>query len=172
MTTSTEPVALYARITRDTKDAVDGYAAGRDLTLAGAVQQLLDVGLETERKRSEVHTLQSELDRLRDQLGAAEQDRDREAMRRERAESEFQTLQNAAAVWSNRAAMNVGFCPGCKEPLTGEDLLVAGRCRHCGRSAAELLAPPKASGLDDKELMMVLGAAGLLLGLIAISGKR
>lgn len=171
MSTSTEPAALYARITRDAKDAVDEYASSRDLTLAAAVQQLLDVGLKTERQRSEVDTLRTEIDRLRDQLGAIEQDRDRETMRRERAEAEYQTLRSAAGVWSDRAAMSVGVCPGCKKPLTGDDLLVAGRCRHCGRSAAELLAPPKASGLDDKELMMVLGAAGLLLGLMAISSK-
>lgn len=172
MSTSTESVALYARITRDTKDAVDGYASAHDLTLAAAVQKLLSAGLAAERERTAVETLRSELDVLRDQIGAVEQDRDRETMRRERAESEYLTLRSAAGVWSERAAMNVGVCPGCKEPLTGGDLLVAGRCRHCGRSAAELLAPPKTSGLDDKELMMVLGAAGLLLGLIAISGKR
>lgn len=171
MTISTDAVALYARIPRETKDAVDDYASRQDLTLAAAVQQLLDVGLQIERQRSEVETLRTEIDTLRDQFVAVEQDRDRETMRREKAESDYRTLQNAAGVWSDRAAMPVGVCPGCEQPLTGDDLLVAGRCRHCGKSAAELLSPPRASGLDDKEFMMMLGAAGLLLGLIAISRK-
>lgn len=163
--------ALYARISPQTKASVLSFGDRQGLTLAAAVEHLLEVGLATESHHATEATFRREVETLQEQLSETERDRDRETSRRERAEVELMGLQRAAGVWSDRAQIIVGICPGCGQALTGGDLLVAGRCRHCGRSAAELLAPPKNSGLDDKELMMVLGAAGLLLGVIAIASK-
>jgi hypothetical protein len=54
--------------------------------------------------------------------------------------------------------------------LTGADVLVTGNCPNCHRTVATALAGNSDSGLDQKELLFVLGAAGLLLGLLVATG--
>lgn len=163
-----EPVALYARIAKDTKDALDRYAVSRGMSLASAVQDLLNSGLESAQRAVDQVPLAARIASLEAELAETSRDRDQEVVARQQLESEFAAL---AGAWTQRANARVGRCPDCTQALTGSDLLVLGSCPNCGRSIAGLLAPAKASGLDDRELMMVFGAAGLLLGAIALASK-
>jgi hypothetical protein len=72
--------------------------------------------------------------------------------------------------WQAKAKQVVGMCGQCKTPLTGADVLVTGNCPNCHRTVATALAGNSDSGLDQKELLFVLGAAGLLLGLLVATG--
>ncbi len=68
-----------------------------------------------------------------------------------------------------RVRQELARCPGCKKPLRGSDLLVAGGCPHCGRAVTELLTPAPKSALNEKEYLALLGALGLLTGLALAS---
>jgi hypothetical protein len=159
-----ESVALYARIPRETKDEVERFAGSRGLTLASGVQTLLDAGLRSEDDTTGIGSLSLQVTDL-------QHERDREVAARRQAEAELNALRDAGSIWSKRAGTTVGECPDCARALSGTDLLILGACPECGRSVADLLAPTTQSSLNDKDLLLVLGAAGLLLGAIALAGK-
>jgi hypothetical protein len=151
---------IYARVPDQTKEAVDGYAGERGLTLASSVTQLLDRGLQAAGDEASVATLQ---DRV------AEQGAELEAMReRERATS------SAYRALGQRTTQPVGSCPSCATRISGQDLLVSGQCPSCGASLTPLLGIGTdgaigKGGLNDADLKILLGALGVLLGIALLS---
>jgi antitoxin component of RelBE/YafQ-DinJ toxin-antitoxin module len=153
---------IYARVPDHVKEAADAHASSRGMTLANAVSELLDLGLqatadarsigELERRNAEL-TAEVEHLRLRDHA----------------VSSAYQAL-------AQRTAQPVGLCPECGNRVSGHDLLVRGSCPdpECGASLAPLLsAPPTAKptkgSLDDGEFKLLLGALGVALGIAYIT---
>jgi uncharacterized small protein (DUF1192 family) len=153
---------IYARVPADVKQAADDYAVAQGKTLASAVAELLDRGLQA---AGDEHSV-AELERRVATLGAeAEQLRQRD-----------QAVSSAYAALAQRTAGPIGTCPTCGSRITGRDLLISGQCPNaeCGASLTVLLdtAGPKQlgkGGLNDGDFKMLLAALGLLLGIALIS---
>jgi antitoxin component of RelBE/YafQ-DinJ toxin-antitoxin module len=156
---------IYARVPDAVKEAADAYADAHAMTLASAVSDLLDRGLQA---AADEHSV-AELERRAADLSA-----EVEALqRRDRA------ISSAYQAIAQRTQQSVGACPSCGEEVTGHDLLVVGRCPgpSCGTSLTPLLARSKPSsgakgGLDEGEFAMLLGALGLALGVAVGIGGR
>ena len=154
---------IYARVPDTIKEAADAHAAAHGVTLASAVSELLDRGLQAAADERSI----GELERR-----AAELTAEVEALRQR-----DQAVSSAYQALAQRIEQPVGACPRCGDPVTGHDLLVAGRCPKpdCAASLSELLSrPPSAvvagkGGLDDGEFKMLLGALGLALGIAYLS---
>jgi hypothetical protein len=154
---------IYARVPDTIKDAADAHAVANGVTLASAVSELLDRGLQAAADERSI----SELERR-----AAELTAEVEALRQR-----DHAVTSAYQALAQRIAQPVGACQRCGDPVTGHDLLVAGRCPKpdCAASLSELLSrPPTAAvagkgGLDDGEFKMLLGALGLALGIAYLS---
>jgi antitoxin component of RelBE/YafQ-DinJ toxin-antitoxin module len=150
---------IYARVPDNIKEAADSYAATRGVTLASAVSDLLDRGLQAAADEQSI----SELERRAADL-TAEVDTLRQ--RDHAISSAYQAL-------AQRIAQPVGACPSCSGSVSGHDLLVNGRCANaaCAASLSELLSRPTNAvasgkgGLDDGEFKMMLGALGMALGI-------
>ena len=164
---------LYVRLPEALKDALSAHAASRGLSQTRAAVELLEQGLQgsgAERSLAELagrlarsqREAEAARGRVRELAGALEAARERE-------EQSTRTYAALAA----RVRQVLARCPGCRKPLRGSDLLVSGRCPHCGRAVSELLAPAPRSGLDEKEYLVLLGALGLLTGLaLASAGEE
>lgn len=154
---------IYARVPDTIKEAADAYASARGVTLASAVAELLDRGLQAAADERSIGELERRTAELTAEVDALRQ-------RDHAVSSAYQAL-------AQRIAQPVGACPRCGDPVTGHDLLVVGRCPKpdCGSSLSELLnRPPSAvaagkGGLDDGEFKMLLGALGLALGIAYLS---
>jgi tetrahydromethanopterin S-methyltransferase subunit D len=73
---------------------------------------------------------------------------------------------------AQRASRRVGNCPKCREQITGHDLLGTGQCRACGHGLSGLIAPePTAPSLDQRELLVLVGALGAVLAIAYIASK-
>ncbi|WP_030442904.1 hypothetical protein [Actinoplanes subtropicus] len=72
-----------------------------------------------------------------------------------------------------RASEQVGTCPSCGKPITGRDLFAVSRCPSCRAPLTELLAPRTTGpgGLDPREMLLIAGALGALIGLYVSSRK-
>lgn len=80
----------------------------------------------------------------------------------------------ALNAFAHRASVGVGTCPNvtCGQPITGYDLLGMGQCRHCGQALTSLVAPSAPSStLDQREVMILLGALGAVLGMAYLASK-
>jgi hypothetical protein len=150
---------IYARVPDQLKAAVDQHTAESGKTLANAVGDLLDRGLQAvadgrsiERLEARVGDLESEIDGHRE---------------RER------TLSAAYEGLAQRTALTVGTCPACSSAVTGQNLLMEGRCPNCGANLSPLLgtAPTKGQkgALDDGDFKLLLGAVGLVLAVAIVS---
>lgn len=154
---------IYARVPATLKDAADAYAAQRGQTLTGAVAELLDRGLSAASDEQSIAQLQADL-----ALANAE---------RATAEAELAAAKSQLAVLGNlaqRARQTVGSCPNpeCGEKITGYDLLATGRCRKCKEGLSRLIAPqPPTSTLDQRELLILVGALGAVLGVAYLASK-
>ncbi len=154
---------IYARVPDAIKEAADAHAIANGITLASAVSELLDRGLQATADERSI----SELERR-----AAELTAEIEALRQR-----DHAVTSAYQALAQRIAQPVGACQRCGDPVTGHDLLVAGQCPKpdCAGSLSELLSrPPTAAvagkgGLDDGEFKMLLGALGLALGIAYLS---
>jgi hypothetical protein len=154
---------IYARVPDPIKEAADAHAIANGITLASAVSELLDRGLQAVSAERSV----SELERR-----AAELTAEVEALRQR-----DHAVTSAYQALAQRIAQPVGACQRCGDPVTGHDLLVAGRCPKpaCAASLSELLSRPRTAavagkgGLDDGEFKMLLGALGLALGIAYLS---
>lgn len=149
---------IYARVPDHVKEATDAHAAASGTTLANAVADLLDRGLQAaadarsiDELEQRVVVLSSEVHRLRQ--------RD-------------QAMSAAYQALAQRTAQPVGRCPACGNTVTGHDLLITGGCPHpgCGASLAPLLETgtdekPTKGSLDDGEFKLLLGALGVALGI-------
>lgn len=156
---------VYARVRDEIKDAVDTYAARRESSLAGAVDDLLERGLRAAASAGTVEELSTELGHVRSELVQTS------AALRQR-EGELANLSN----FTIRArATKVGECPNptCRSAVSGFDLLAIGQCAQCSAPLLGLLAPPvpTKTAFDDREFALVLGALGLVLAGVAALGK-
>ncbi len=150
---------VYARVPETLKDALDAYALGNGTTLTASVVDLLGRGLEAASDEQSI-------DELRKQL-AAEIDGRRAA---EAAVVASRTPLGALEVLRQRSGNTVARCPNptCGEDVSAFDVLAAGGCTACGQSlgtVAETAANAVSErGADQRELLLLLGAVGALLG--------
>lgn len=156
-----ETQTIYARVQPHVKEAADDYAATSGMTLANAVSELLERGLQATSNERSVGELEQQVTALRMEVEAQ---RSREA-----------TLASVYRALSQRTRQTIGTCPSCGGSVTGHDLLVAGHCpnRECGSSLSALLgtgdAAPSEGGLNDGDFKLLLGALGLLLAVAFVS---
>ena len=154
---------IYARVPATLKNAADAYAAQRGQTLTGAVAELLDRGLNAAMDEQSIAHLQADL-----ALANAE---------RATAEAELAAAKSQLAVLGNlaqRARQTVGTCPSptCEGEITGYDLLATGRCHTCNEALSGLLTPqPATSSLDQREMLILVGALGAVLGIAYLASK-
>jgi hypothetical protein len=155
---------LYAKVPEELKAATDEYATVNGLTLAGAVAQLLERGLEGERTGATLAKLENRVAQLT---------ADKVTLQSELygARSELQAL----GALGNRVRQTVGSCPKpeCGEPISGYDLLAAGACPACGTSLSTLLVgkseqPP---GLNQQDFLLLIGALGAVVGVALLAAK-
>ena len=153
---------IYARVPDQVKQATDAYATSSGLTLAGAVSDLLDRGLQAASDADSISELQQTVSALKIQV---EKFREREQM-----------IASANQALAQRITRPVGNCPACGNAVSGQDLLITGRCprAECGASLTPLLDPPlhdeqKKGALNDGDFKLLLGALGLALGIALIS---
>ncbi|HSS04369.1 MAG TPA: hypothetical protein VLK89_04155 [Solirubrobacterales bacterium] len=155
---------IYARVTEPLKAATDRYAADRGLTLAGAVSELLESGLEAEQRAARIASLEGRVDRL-----AADKSTLQSELHGARAE-----LQAVGAL-GGRVRQTVGNCPNsdCEHPISGYDLLATGACPHCGTALSGLLLgkEARADSLNQQEFLLLIGALGALVGVALLAGK-
>jgi hypothetical protein len=161
---------LYLRASEDLKNAVRDRAEAQGRTLSGAAVELMELGLRAAQDEESTRELEQRLEAARVEMERLREQASGERERAERAEQHSRLLERAVEAWQARARQPVGACGKCKRPVRGEDVLVSGTCPSCGHTVATQLAGAVGEGLDQKELLFVLGAAGLLLGLLAASG--
>lgn len=133
------------------------------MTLANAVAELLDRGLQATADAGSVAELERQVSQMSSELQTLRQ-RD-------------QATSSAYRALAQRTAQPIGICPSCGAPVSGRDLLVVGSCGQdgCGASLAPLLDylspnPELAGGgLNDSEFKLLLGALGLALGIAFIT---
>lgn len=156
---STEVV--YARVPTALKEACDAYASQRGATLTGAVVDLLERGLSAVCDERSIAELEKNLAEATAAKNVAEA-----ALRAAQAEL------GAVKALAQRAGLQVGTCPNCRESITGYDLLGAGACPRCSQALSSLIAPAAASPtLDQRELMFLVGALGAVLGIAYLASK-
>jgi hypothetical protein len=152
---------IYARVPKELKDAADAYASQRGATLTKAIVDLIDRGLSAV---SDEHSV-ADLERHLAEATAAKAS----------AVAELQAAKaelGAIRAFAQRAMRGVGTCPKCKQPITGYDLLGVGHCPHCARALSSLIAPTSAAPtLDQRELMLLVGALGAVLGIAYLASK-
>lgn len=154
---------VYARVPKKLKGAIDEYASEKGKTLTGAVVDLLERGLIAATDERSVVALERNLVEV--------------SAQRDRAVADSQVAQtelNALKTFGQRAARTVGACPNtaCSKPITGYDLLALGQCSHCGQDLSSLLLPKSgAPTLDQREIMILVGALGAVLGIVYLASK-
>jgi uncharacterized protein (DUF3084 family) len=161
---------LYLRASEELKQAVRIRAAARGRTLSAAALDLMELGLEAAQDDESIRDLQDQIEQLQTEAHFLREQVAEHQQRADLAEQRTRMLEQAVATWQAKAKQVVGICGHCKRNLTGADVLVTGSCPVCHRTVATALAGNTDSGLDQKELLFVLGAAGLLLGLLVASG--
>jgi uncharacterized small protein (DUF1192 family)/predicted RNA-binding Zn-ribbon protein involved in translation (DUF1610 family) len=160
---------LYLRVHSATKTAAMAYANTRGLRLSAAATELIELGLQAAQDASSVTALEQHVADLQADLVKTKAQLQAEQQLRAQAEQRNQMLEQAVGAWQARAGQAVGRCAKCQGALSGADLLVSGSCPRCGQAVGTQLASSASQGLDQQELLLVLGAAGLLLGLLAAS---
>jgi hypothetical protein len=153
---------IYARVPDQVKAATDAYASSAGMTLANAVAELLDRGLQAAHDFKSVDELERRVALMSGELNALR--------RRE------QTMASAYEALAQRTSQPVGTCPGCHGVISGRDLLVFGRCPNteCGASLTPLLdtlsdRTSSKGALNDGDFKLLLGALGFALGIALIS---
>jgi hypothetical protein len=154
---------IYSRVPAALKVRVAQRAAEtKARSEAAAIADLLAAGLDAADLTDEVTELRIRVDDLGRRLAE-------ETAARQRAEQRQAALESAVQAWNGRAVQHIAKCPTCHTDVTGADLIVAGTCPSCRSPLTPLLAQPAAGGIDQKNVLMLLAAAGVVLGLVAIS---
>jgi len=154
---------IYARVPKTLKDAADGYASKRGTTLTGAVVDLLDRGLVAVSDGPSITELEKNLAEV-----TAEKNRVVTDLFAAKAEV------SALRTFGQRASRPVGTCPNssCGQSITGYDLLALGQCGHCNQTLSGLIVPKSgAPTLDQREVMILVGALGAVLGIAYLASK-
>lgn len=152
---------IYARVPASLKEAADNYASEHGKTLTGAVADLLDRGLNAVSDERSIAQVEANLAKVAAAKAAVE------------AELETARAKLAAVdALARRARRSVGTCPKCSESISGNDLLGTGDCPHCDAPLTALIAPEQpGSNLDQREMLVLVGALGAVLGLAYIASK-
>ncbi len=152
---------IYARVPTALKEAADAYASQHGKTLTGAVADLLDRGLNAASDERSITELQANLARVTAEKAALE------------AGLEVAGTRLAALkALAQRASRSVGACPNCQQQITGQDLLGTGQCPSCGQTLSDLIVPERtAPTIDQRELLVLVGALGAVLALAYIASK-
>ncbi len=153
--TTTE--VIYCRVPATLKEQIQRRADDNGIKIGAAVTELLTIGIEAANSG------------FPSSLVEAERERAEEARLRVEAEQQQAALAQAVRVWTDRAAQQLADCPNCHKPVTGSDLLVGSQCPACHKPLTPLLTPAPTAGIDQKDVLMLLAAAGLVLGIVAIS---
>jgi hypothetical protein len=161
MATVTSPV--YTRVPDDVKQRITSYkAATKARSEAAAIAELLVAGLEAAELDQRVSSLTEQVDQLKERLAY-------EVAARTQIEQQHAALDNAVQTWMSRAKQRIAQCPACRQDVTGQDLMVSGTCSNCNGPLTLLLEKPASDGTQRDSILMLLAAAGLVLGLVAIS---
>lgn len=152
---------IYARVPSAIKQATDAYASERGKTLTGAVADLLDRGLSAVSDEQSVRELSASLASLTTEKATID------------AELQVAKAQLAALLpLAQRAGRPLGSCPQCSKPITGYDLLSAGECSSCHETLSNLIVSEQtAPTVDQRELMILVGALGAVLAVAYLSSK-
>ena len=145
---------IYARVPDSLKTALAAFAAEHSLSLTRAVVELLEHGLARiaqEQPAAGLEETQAQLKQTELRLQAA-------------LERERHTARAYNAV-VERSRQPLVSCPTCRQPASGSDLLVSGRCPHCTKPLTSLLVPTPRAGMDRDEYLALMGALGVLVGL-------
>jgi hypothetical protein len=151
---------IYTRVPQTLKDAVDAYAGQRGAKLSSALVDLLERGLTASSDEGSIATLEQSVTALTAENG--------------RLQAEVLTARtelSAVTTLAQRAAHPVGSCPKCSKQISGYDLLVTGQCKSCGEALSTLLVPQSPKNLDQRELLILVGALGAVVGLALLTGK-
>jgi hypothetical protein len=165
---------IYARIPDKLKSELDAYSANRHVKLTAAMVELMEIGLDSVQNETTVAALEQRL------AGTTEQAAEAHALA-EQAENARAALQatlngqtEAYALVGGRLSQPIGFCPSCKKPITGRNLIVSNACGECSASLSSLLDPktPAGSTLNGTEYLLLIGALGLLVGMAMAQSKK
>jgi hypothetical protein len=140
---------IYARVTREMKDAVDAYAEDQGKSLASAVTDLVARGLESASSENSVKNLEVRVQQL---------------------QGELSQIRQASSLVDGRLHQVLGTCQ-CGGPLAGNDLLVTGRCPACNRGVSGLLVGTDegTGSVDRGELAPFLAGLGVAAALVALA---
>jgi len=145
---------IYARVSDQLKAAVDEHATRSGQTLASAVADLLDRGLQATADERSIEALEENVRSLQAEVET------------------YEEREKPLVAFAQRTALKVGSCPSCGHDVSGRDLLVDGQCRNCGANLSPLLAPdPKVDkgGLNEGDFKLLLGALGLALAVAFVT---
>jgi hypothetical protein len=165
---------IYARVEESLKEAVEAYRSDRGFTLTAAAVDLLERGLAAASDEASVRE-------LTESLATASAERDAAVSELRSANGELGALRALAA----RAGHQLGTCPKteCSSPITGYDLLATGRCPVCDTALPDVLRPETSEsaqidrdltirgGVDDRELLLLLGAIGAVVGVAYLASR-
>jgi hypothetical protein len=153
---------IYARVPAPLKAAADAYASQHGKTLAGAVADLMERGLGAVSDERSVRELQVNLAYAKAEKARVEADL-------VAAQTQLATLGNLA----HQADRRVGTCPHCGKSVTGRDLLEVRECPHCHQTLSDLILPAQStSSLDQRELLMLVGALGAVFAVAYLASKK
>lgn len=140
---------IYARVSDELKEATDRYAGDHGMSLASAVSDLLSRGLQEAGDEASVRTLEARTQELQGELAR---------------------VRDAAGTMDGRLKQVLGSCQ-CGSPLSGNDLLLTGRCPKCSRGVAGLLAGTGEGGgsLNRTEFAPFMTGIGVALALIILA---
>ncbi|MCW2943235.1 MAG: hypothetical protein JWN00_6220 [Actinomycetia bacterium] len=142
-------VTIYARVAEDLKAATDQYAADHGMSLASAVADLLGRGLEAATNEGSVHALEARTQEL---------------------EQELSQIRGAVGSMNERLKQVLGSCT-CDQTLTGNDLLINGRCPKCARGLSSVLAgsPDVGGSVERSEVAPFMAGVGVALAVILLA---
>lgn len=144
-------VTIYARVPEDLKAATDQYAAENGMSMATAVADLLGRGLEASSNEGSVAVLEARAQEL---------------------ENELLQVRGAVDTIHDRLKLILGKC-ACEQSLTGNDLLITGRCPNCARSLSGALAGeptgPEGASVQRAEIAPFMAGVGVALAVILLA---
>lgn len=157
--------SVYTRVPNDVKQRIADFRTSTNARSdAAAIAALLVAGLDAAVLAERVENLTGEVDELKQKLTE-------ETAARTLAEQRHAALESAVQAWTGRAEQRVARCPECRRDVTGTDLIVSGTCPFCRHSLTVLLEKPESGDAQRDNILMLLAAAGVVLGLVAISRK-
>ena len=161
--TDTATQVIYARVPAAFKREADAYAEVRGATLTRAVVELLQKGLAVTDEESTVAELRARVDQLSAEKETLE-------ARLHTAEAELGAVRSLA----QRIRRPIGKCPACDSSISGYELLGSGQCEKCQADLSHLILPlPEAkSTLNQRELLILVGALGAVLGIAYLASKK